>query len=291
MSIKLYVNTTEQQFKSFQFPAGELHVNVAGVLTGFDPKIHEIWIEVRDADNNDLKILQLLVNALTHEMERLKIDVKKAKFSLFFPYLPYSRQDRICTPGDPDSLNIFLDGIFLYNTNMKIYSVDVHNLSVCESRFYSRLVNKSSKPLLEKAIKDFRPDYLVCPDKGQERRFGQYSINFPYILCKKERDPATGKLSNFSLPETLPDLNEKRLLIYDDICDGGGTFIGLADLFLNSTLGLFVTHGIFSKGLVDLQDRFYSIYTTNSFSKNESLVHPLGALTCYDVRVCLDHDL
>lgn len=49
--------------------------------------------------------------------------------------------------------------------------------------------------------------------------------------------------------------------------NGGGTFLGIADQMKDYGLDLYlyVTHGIFSKGLTDLFKRFKKIYTTDSF--------------------------
>ena len=49
----------------------------------------------------------------------------------------------------------------------------------------------------------------------------------------------------------------RNCLIVDDICDGGGTFIPLAKKLKNAgakTVTLYVTHGIFSKGLDPLKE-------------------------------------
>ena len=58
-------------------------------------------------------------------------------------------------------------------------------------------------------------------------------------------------------------------LIMDDICDGGGTFVLLAEYLLRhgaASVGLAVTHGIFTKGIDILFDAGISrIYTTDSF--------------------------
>ena len=57
-------------------------------------------------------------------------------------------------------------------------------------------------------------------------------------------------------------------MIVDDICDGGGTFVGLGQALKKRGAGdlcLFVTHGIFSKGFHDLMKYFKHIYFTNSF--------------------------
>ncbi|MAX71916.1 MAG: hypothetical protein CMC76_12600 [Flavobacteriaceae bacterium] len=64
------------------------------------------------------------------------------------------------------------------------------------------------------------------------------------------------------------DLQGKDCLIVDDICDGGGTFIGLAKELKKHNAGnlyLAVSHGIFSKGLEELNQYFTKIFTTDSF--------------------------
>jgi ribose-phosphate pyrophosphokinase len=79
----------------------------------------------------------------------------------------------------------------------------------------------------------------------------------------KHRDAGTGKLSSFAVPE----LRTHKVLIVDDICDGGGTFVGIARaLPENHThmLGLYVTHGLFSRGIGELVKYFTRIFTTDS---------------------------
>ena len=86
------------------------------------------------------------------------------------------------------------------------------------------------------------------------------------IECSKNRDVKTGKLTGFSV--YTDDLNGKDCLIVDDICDGGGTFIGLAEKLKNKNSGklyLAVSHGIFSNGFTNL-DCFERIFTTDSIN-------------------------
>ena len=68
------------------------------------------------------------------------------------------------------------------------------------------------------------------------------------------------------------DLKGCDCLIVDDICDGGGTFIGLANELKNKNAGklyLAVSHGIFSRGFDDLEKCFTKIFTTDSIKKPE----------------------
>ena len=68
------------------------------------------------------------------------------------------------------------------------------------------------------------------------------------------------------------DIPEGYFLLVDDICDGGGTFIGLANECFPSwaDYDLYVTHGIFSKGTDILFDAFVNVITTDSLPQYHS---------------------
>ncbi len=86
------------------------------------------------------------------------------------------------------------------------------------------------------------------------------------ILGWKQRNVETGELEGFGF-EYLPP-NTKRALIVDDICDGGGTFLGLGsrikELFPKVALDLYTTHGYYTQGMVKLKEMFMEIITTDS---------------------------
>ena len=87
------------------------------------------------------------------------------------------------------------------------------------------------------------------------------------------RDVKTGKLSGFKVYSD--DLEGQDCIIVDDICDAGGTFMGLATELKKKNAGklfLAVSHGIFSKGLDNLTQYFDTIFTTDSFNTLEP--HP-----------------
>ena len=69
---------------------------------------------------------------------------------------------------------------------------------------------------------------LICPDAGAAKRTEAVAeaLALPVFYARKKRDFATGRLSGFAC-EPLPP--EGRLIVVDDICDGGGTFRGLAE--------------------------------------------------------------
>ena len=106
---------------------------------------------------------------------------------------------------------------------------------------------------------------VVAPDKGARHRAGRVAsrLSVPLYVAGKQRNPANGKLSGFVAPEGLPD--QGRLLVIDDICDGGATFIALSENITTkcasySPLFLYVSHGIFSKGVDRVADHYDHIF-------------------------------
>ena len=71
---------------------------------------------------------------------------------------------------------------------------------------------------------------------------------------------------------------DKDMIIIDDICDGGATFINIAKelrkpgyMYKDNKIYLIVTHGIFSKGTTKLSQYFDGIYCTNSYKNCNQL--------------------
>jgi ribose-phosphate pyrophosphokinase len=121
---------------------------------------------------------------------------------------------------------------------------------------------------------------LVSPDAGATKKIFKIAEAIGYkgdiITCSKERD-ANGNLTKCIFPAVDARNFNKDLVVIDDICDGGGTFINIVKAIdesnfvaYNSKIHLVVTHGIFSKGLKELSEYFDGIYTTNSYRDIDS---------------------
>jgi ribose-phosphate pyrophosphokinase len=111
------------------------------------------------------------------------------------------------------------------------------------------------------------PAVLVAPDAGATKKVEKYANawQLPMVQGFKKRDTNTGALTGFGLAEPIPERHVA--VIVDDICDGGGTFAGLAAEIHKdhpmTPVHLVVTHGIFSKGW--RLDGIDAISTTDSF--------------------------
>jgi ribose-phosphate pyrophosphokinase len=104
---------------------------------------------------------------------------------------------------------------------------------------------------------------LVSPDAGAYKKVGKLAeqLNIPLIPGMKIR-------LQDGFPETqfFGDVKDKDIVIVDDICDGGRTFVELGAKIKalgSKSITLIVTHGIFSKGLT--LENIDKIYTTNSY--------------------------
>lgn len=185
--------------------------------------------------------------------------------TLFLPYLPYSRQDRPTSGTEPFSLKVFGDILNLQGYN-KVYTLDVHSDAA-----YGCVNNLANIPT-EIMISEWfgcttAQKTLVIPDQGAYKRLSGLEDNFQNtVIVIKERDTSTGYLV---IKHVVGEVSGKDCVIVDDICDGGMTFILIAQQLLKlgaASVTLAVTHGIFSKGLQPLLDAGITCFkTTNSF--------------------------
>jgi ribose-phosphate pyrophosphokinase len=189
-------------------------------------------------------------------------------------YLMAARMDRPMTPGEPFALRVVADMINLAGF-ASIHIFDPH--SEVSTALLRRSEPIENKVFIQDCLHDLvaagTPYWLVSPDGGALKKIhkvAQYVGATQVAECMKVRDVRTGVLSGFRTLET--DFKGQTCLIADDICDGGGTFTGLAALLKlkgAGTVALAVSHGIFSKGFDLAQvDR---IYCTDSFRTFDNL--------------------
>ena len=239
-------------FSTFKFPAGELQVKY-----DFDGKMPDsITHHIKNSDDI-IELLQIC-------------DIIKAKNGyppdILIPYLPFSRMDRRID-GYSFSLKVFAE---LLNTigSKKISTYDVHSgkASLLIYNFQNLSVELYQREFLKEI--DFEIDRIVLPDEGASERYRQIVKTFPYVQGYKSRDK-DGNVTDIGI---YGDVDGKNCLVLDDICDGGATFLKLGDKLKQGgakQLALFVTHGIFSKGLEDLLKMYSKIGCTNSINQYE----------------------
>ena len=252
---------TNLPYKLTQFSAGELHPQ----LQEYDilGKIESIIIKTRTYNPSFIVELSLLVNALRDELP------ESVHFDLDLPYIPYSRQDRVCAVGDAFGLKVFADQLNSLNFRYVII-FDAH--SDVSPALINNCINREVKNLFV-LNPEFISKYshLVAPDAGAYKKVTSIAshFNLPVIPALKTRDTATGRLSN-TVVVTEGVENPTRLLVIDDLVDAGGTFLALGaklkQAFPHTPIDLYVSHGIFAKGLNGLDKYYDSIYCHNLFT-------------------------
>lgn len=243
------------------FPDGQIHL-----------KNIDIWknpiVNCRIRNGDDILKLYLFKNLLSQngfKIEKLKIY-----------WLASLRWDRpINYPHESYDLRVFSDLI----NKLEIENVEIFDPhSTCALAAINNSIDMKEQlikfykhsPLLAKSI-------IVIPDEGARKRCDIFLENVSenkssYIQCFKKRI-GDKVLIDFKLNNiTVSEIKNSNLLIVDDICDGGATFIAIAEALKSLSpkkIDLMVSHGVFSKGLEKLHEYFENLYTTDSYSSRQ----------------------
>ncbi len=234
------------KYEIIQFPDGEPHI----ILNGIDRK-EDLEVICRICNPTDLFILMQIGDILNRQ---------GILFTLNIVYLMSMRMDRVIGYDESYSLGIVAQVI----NNMSPRSVHV-------------LEPHSSK--VQNLIKNYWGDLFtpmpefdglkVYPDKGALLRYGGDPTKD--VICSKVRDPKTGQLSGFKIenPEIITEGDGRPFMVIDDLCDGGGTFRGIAQLlntyYPNKRRYIYVTHLVNPRGIINLSESYDKVYFTNSY--------------------------
>lgn len=270
MAVNLYGIRAENLYipeplekKTFLFSAGEVQVRLPDIKG-----CERLIIESRYPDSQDILEIALIINAAEN------FSGFSGLVSVFLPYLSYSRQDRVCYPGEANSLETFVSLLATqqsFKSRGRVITWDVHSKKALDA-FKSwgiSFLNIGAESLIKKFGNSVDASYVVVsPDAGAVDRANAVASTLgckTVVYGEKKRDPKDGSIVGTLVKDKNgdePDLSGNKVLIVDDICDGGRTFIELAKVLRNcgaEEVVLYVTHGIFSKGF-------------NVFNENGSLL-------------------
>lgn len=184
---------------------------------------------------------------------------------LILPYIPGARQDRVNPTGDVGFMLSTVGRIINSYGFESVVAVDPH--SEASNAHISNLDVYPYEALYSHLWTGYSG--VIAPDKGARDRAAQafHALGMDHrtrdlVQAEKVRDVSTGRLSGFDVTVTPG----AHYIVIDDICDGGGTFVGLGEKIREqgAFADLFVTHGIFSKGTTELHKLYKNIYTTNT---------------------------
>lgn len=251
----------DSPLKRVMFPDGAVHISGAEDPGDYDYQV--AWVQ--ELNHTDYFTLAMWADVCRSRGERTV---------LVLPYLPGARMDR----GTPTGSMVYALAIADLVNPDRVVTLDPH--SPATENFWRDILGRSVltvfpfERIIRREIQDASSDDrsapyvgVIAPDAGAVDRASRAAkvMGVPVYRAEKTRDFDTGKLSGFHMVDELP--SEGKLLVVDDICDGGGTFLGLAEAtgLSKDRLDLWVTHGIFSKGFGNLLENFGKIYTTDSY--------------------------
>lgn len=282
MTPTLKINGNEIAIKSSTFPTGENYIRIADdkevirVLEDScgDPFVVEVTLTSPMA--TEIMDALLIVDAVKYIVE---FD-DNVEYILHCPYLPYSRQDRVCSVGESLSLKVFLKLVATQFNTLTTY--DIHNPSATHSIVGMNTPNlkvveipinySNSEEFLQRLGNTSFTEYassedtvFISVDKGALQRVSQaHSQNMNtngIVVFDKVRDK--GDVITTITPKGTELLKGAKYgIIVDDICDGGATFISIAKTIAsinpNILLTLVVSHGVFSKGITGVLTPWYN---------------------------------
>lgn len=239
---------------------------------------------------------------------------------LKIPYFPFARQDKEISNGCTFNLAVFFQMLnvmekfpliskathdFYKPLTVKVKCFDIHSRALKElnktefdtfNDYTNIQTNEKFSDSVDTTFTDFvclQADWqaIILPDTSAMSRYYVHNGRIPFFAFSKFRNCETGEILNMELQSSFSTFlnssvefgsEHKNVLIVDDICDGGATFIKCAEILKKANpnierLGLRVSHGIFSKGLKPLKDAGYTdIFYTDSLDPSFDKEIPEG---------------
>jgi ribose-phosphate pyrophosphokinase len=246
------------KFQSWKFPAGEVGIKLPELnpYGSFD-------ILATMPSSDEIFVMFNMLDALYQQ------NIPRDQINLHIPYMPYGRQDRVCHEGESFALRVFGHMLKAFPHYNKIHVKDMHS-SMTQVVLESHGVQFDHRPQASCARYLPKFDGLIAPDKGAaEKVKTHYQVSALGVSCytilKERKD---GQVTYIDYPF---DTIKGKVCVVDDICDGGATFLALAEMLYRtqpnmSKLCLYVTHGIFSKGVEELLKKYATIYVHNNMN-------------------------
>jgi len=259
----MWISNKDATIQTFDFPDGQQHIKLTP--EHLDDSTVDVSYAIRNAA--DLFSLMQVAEILKHNNRPSRLNIK---------YLMGDRMERRISNLEPATLTVvcnminmaFPDSpvrVFCPHSDAASFLLKNYDDDRQQERNFFHWVNKQRQNDVD----------VILPDAGAGKRWHNYMNQYAFnnrrkVECSKQRDMSTGQLSGFGCPHEV----KEHCVIVDDLCDGGGTFCGLAVKLRENgakTVDLAVCHGIFSKGY--RLEGIDHIFTTNSYQDHLALPH------------------
>lgn len=239
--IFLFFDSDRVDFNISKFPAGEIGVSLTSETDTKLLSSQIVTIFCSFQHTEEVFIIYSLVDYIRSISRGVYI-------VLDIPYFPAARADR-------DQFFDTISGqVQRYSFGLNVYSEIIGNLPVDEIR-----VLDPHSSVLEALLATKHKKIVVTR---------MYGIECEHTYATKVRSP-DGKLLEHRLNNPNIESDKILCLVLDDICDGGATFIGLANLLDETFVGkeirkvLYTSHGLYTKGTNHLMEKYHILVSSN----------------------------
>ena len=253
------------------------------MLVKYEPLIEQLvhGAKIEWKYENDTELLGLIY--LVKHLRAFGVE----ELYLHMPYIPNARQDRVKTYEDIFTLKYFAEIINSLKFD-KVHVLDPHS-TVAEA-LIDRIVVETPKYYVVEVLERIAPwrhhdrskksVTMFYPDEGASKRYRDL-VNLPYAFGIKRRDWETGKILGLDVADYNDAIMGKDILIVDDICSRGGTFLHAAKKLKDlgaKDIYLFVSHceNTILEGELLTSGLIKKVYTSDSiFTKEHELIEVL----------------
>lgn len=263
----LYLNDNEAKF--IILPNQEKRLDLP---LEFINNLHEnivLWTYETDASIFELLLFDEVMAKLEH------------RYKLVIGYMPYSRMDRVHEANTAFSLKVIVQLLSEQTSALEeVFVLDPHSPETLNKfKEFGMKVQEIDYSLADEVMEfanvNLDKTWIVFPDKGAANRYDYYK--YPnVIICEKTRNFATGAIESVKVETSSNTFITKEikpnLIVIDDLCSYGGTFIKVLEAIekhpdINfDEAWLIVTHAEKTMEAGKVLEKYDKVFCTDSIS-------------------------
>lgn len=242
---------SEVKFELTTFPDGEPHIKFEELN-----RKKSYAVICRITNPSELFVLMQVGNILNRQ---------GVEFDLIITYLMSMRMDRVINFEEAFSLEIVANMINNLHAD-NVYIFEAHS-----DRTFALINNSKPYTYLGGPKLEYKMDVICYPDAGACQRYKHNYKAFGSIVLEKKRDLKNkGQIISLDIVEEPIEVYDyQRIVIFDDLCDAGGTFVWsakiLREYYPNNKLCIYVKHLVNPIGLKNLAENFDEVHITDSY--------------------------
>lgn len=230
-----------------KFSDGECAINIDEVVRGSDVFI--IQSTCPPANDNLMELL-IMIDALKR--------ASAGRITAVMPYFGYARQDRKAKARDPISAKLVANLLTTSGAD-RVLTMDLHatqlqgffDIPVDHLLGVSILANYFKEKFI-----DTSDVVIVSPDVGSVSRSRKFAekLDVPLAIIDKRRPKANVS----EIMNIIGDVNNKRVVLVDDLIDTGGTIVNASNALMEigaKEVYACCTHGVLSGAAIEKIDK------------------------------------